>query len=346
MIKKIILMVVLVVYGLSMEQGPSLVNTAKVTKGVVNPLEEFIGTLSFSKSSKIASATSGNVEQINFQTGDHVKKGDVLVKIDTDILDAQIKSAQSSVEIAKVTLENSSKNHNRYIELLKTKSVSQQVYDDSFTSFTTAQANLTKAQAFLDELLVQRSKKVIKAPFDGIIVTKDIEVAEWADSGKVIATLIDTTNVELTFNLPTSYVYKLDKTQGYTIQLGGKTITSKLYAAIPKGDTRTRTFPVKFIASINEGFVYDGMEAKINLPRDKEKESLVVPRDAVIKRFGGDVIFIDSDGKATMLPVKVVGYNNKSVAIEAQGLVEGANVVIKGNERIFPNQPIKVLNKQ
>jgi membrane fusion protein, multidrug efflux system len=346
MIKQIALVFVLVVYGFSMDKGPSLVNTAKVTKGVVNPLEEFIGTLNFSKSSKIASATSGNVEKADFQTGDHVKKGDILVKIDSDILDAQIKSARSSVDIAKVTLENSSKNHERYSELLKTKAVSQQIYDDSFTSYTTAKANLTKSQALLDELLVQRSKKTIKAPFDGIIVTKDIEVAEWANSGKVVATLVDTSNIDLTFNLPTSYVYKLDSTRKYTIELGGKTITSKLYAAIPKGDTRTRTFPVKFVASINEGFVYDGMEAKIKLPRDKDKESLVVPRDAVIKRFGGDVIFIDSDGKATMFPVKVVGYNNKSIAIEAQGLVEGANVVIKGNERIFPNQPIKVLNKQ
>lgn len=344
--KKIVLVLALMVYGFGMEQGPALVNTAKVTKGVVNPLEEFIGTLSFSKTSQIASATNGNVEQINFQTGDHVKKGDILVKIDSDILDAQIKSARSSIEIAKVTLENSSKDYERYTKLLETKSISQKIYDDSFTSFTTAKASLAKSQAVLDELLVQRSKKVIKAPFDGIVVTKDIEIAEWANSGKVVATLIDTSSVDLIFNLPTSYVYKLNKTQDYTIELGRKTLNSKLYAAIPKGDTRTRTFPVKFVASVNGGFVYEGMEAKIKLPRDKEKEFLVVPRDAVIKRFGGDIIFIDSDGKASMLPVKIVGYNNKSIAIEAQGLVEGANVVVKGNERIFPNQPIKVLNKQ
>ena len=65
----------------------------------------------------------------------------------------------------------------------------------------------------------------------------------------------------------------------------------------------------------------------------------------MIKRFGKDVIFLDVKGIANMLPVQILGYTLENVAVSAKGLSEGASVVIKGNERIFPKQAIKSLNQ-
>jgi len=331
MIKKLLVLVSLAVFSIAAGKGPALVNTAKVTKGVVNPLEEFIGTLHFSQSSNMASETSGVIKKINYEAGDSVKKGDILIAVDSAILDAQIKSA-------KVTLEDAKKDYERYKTLKEKSSISQKVYDSSYLNYITSEAKL-------DELLVQKKQKTIKAPFSGVIVEKHIELGEWVSSGKTVFTLVNTSSVDLMFNLPTSYVYKLNKDAEYTVKLGAKELKTKLYAAIAKGDVRTRTFPVKFKADIKNNFIYDGMEVKISLPRSKKLESLIVPRDAVIKRFGQNVVFINNDNTAMMLPVKIIGYENQNVAIQAQGLSEGAQVVVKGNERIFPNQPLKSLNK-
>jgi len=331
MIKRLLILACFVLYGTAFAQGPALVNTVKVTKGVVNPLEEFIGTLHFSKSSQMASETNGVVEKINFEAGDRVKKGDILLEVDSAILDSQIVSA-------KVTLEDAKKDFDRYTTLKEKRSISQKVYDESYLKYVTSKAKL-------DELLVQKKQKTIKAPFDGVIVEKHIEIAEWLSSGKTVFTVVNTSSVDLMFNLPTSYVYKLDKNIEYSIKLGEKELKSKLYAAIAKGNVRTRTFPVKFKADVKNSFIYDGMEVKISLPRAKKITSLIVPRDAVIKRFGQNVLFVDNDSKALMLPAKIVGYDKNNVAVEAQGLSEGADVVVKGNERIFPNQPIKSLDK-
>jgi RND family efflux transporter MFP subunit len=329
--KKLIILLCLSVFSFGMGKGPALVNTAKVTKGVVNPLEEFIGTLNFSKTSAIASQSNGAAKGVNFEVGDRVKKGDVLVSIDSEILDSQIVSA-------KVTLSDAKRDYERYKTLKEQNAISQKVYDSSYLRFITSQAKL-------DELLTQKKQKLIKAPFDGIIVKKSIEVGEWLSAGKTVFTLINTGSVDMIFNLPTSYVYKLDKNQEYSIKLKDKTISSKLYAAIPQGDKRTRTFPVKFKSKVQNQFLYDGMEVRISLPRNKKQESLVVPRDGVIKRFGQNVVFVNSDGKAMMIPVKIIGYNTTSVAVEGKGLFDGADVVVKGNERIFPNQAIKSINK-
>lgn len=332
MLKKLILFISVSVFSFAMGKGPALVNTTKVIQGEVNPLEEFIGTLEFSKTSNMASETNGVVKKIYFESGDSVKKGDVLLEVDSDILDSQIVSA-------KVTLEDAKRDFERYKALKEKNSISQKVYDSSYLKYITSKATL-------DELLIQKKQKTIKAPFDGVIVQKHIEIAEWLSEGKNVFTVVNTSKVDLMFNLPTSYVYKLDKNADYTVYLGDKELKSKLYAAIAKGDKRTRTFPVKFKSDIKNMFLYDGMEVKISLPRSKKITSLIVPRDAVIKRFGQNVIFINSDSKAMMLPVKILGYNKSNVAVEAQGLVKGADVVVKGNERIFPNQAIKSINKE
>ena len=345
MIKKLIVVAGLAVLSFGAAPQAALVNTAKVIKGEVNPLEEFIGTLKFSKTSAVASQTSGVVDSINFESGDKLRKGDVLLQIDSEILDAQIASLKASVNIAKIDLENASRDYNRYKELIEQKSISQKVYDDSYFRFNTAKQNLNMAEAKLNEQLINKEKKTIKAPYDAVVVEKNIELSEWATAGKTIATIVSTNEVDMMFNLPTSYVYKLDKNDSYDINLNGEKISSKLYASIAKGDTRTRTFPVKFKAKVNNSFLYDGMEVKINLPRSKKQNALMVPRDAVIKRFGQDVIFLNVDGVANMLPVQILGYTQENVAISANGLAEGASVVVKGNERIFPKQPIKSINK-
>ncbi len=346
MIKKFLVLVSLAIVGFAMGGQVSLVNTSIVKKGTINPLEEFIGTVKFSKNSKIASQSSGAVIEINFEAGDVIKKGDILVKIDSDILDSKIKSAKALLEIAKINLENATKDHDRYKGLIAKKSISQKIYDDSFFKANSAKQNLNSLRASLDELLIQKKKKTIKAPFDGVVVEKNTEISQWLNIGNSIATLVDTKNIDLIFNLPTSYLYKLSKKENYKIDLGAKKISSKLYASIAKGDKRTRTYPVKFKAKVNNDFLYDGMEAKIKLPRNKKVKSLIVPRDAVIKRFGQNVIFTINDKSiAIMMPVKVVGYKGKFIAISANGLKSGMKIVTKGNERIFPNSPVKIINK-
>jgi RND family efflux transporter MFP subunit len=296
------------------------------------------------KKSNVASEIEGKVIKVLFESGSVVQKGDILLKIDSTSLDLQIKSANSNLNIAQINFENAKKDYERNKDLIKQNTISQKIYDDSFFNYSKTKQAVNVANASLEDLKVKKEKKSVKAPFSGVITQKNIEVGEWVNGGKTIATLVDTSKIEILFNLPTSYIYKLDKNQDYKVMIKETTLNTKLFAFIPTGDKRTRTFPVKFKADVNI-FVYDGMEAKIELPRAKKQEALMVSRDAVIKRFGQNVVFINNDGKAMMIPVQVVGYDGDKTAIRAKGLQAGAHVVVKGNERIFPNQPIKPLNK-
>ena len=196
----------------------------------------------------------------------------------------------------------------------------------------------------MNELNIQKSKKTIKAPYSGVIVEKNINLDEWLNQGSQVATIVNTQDLEVVFNLPISFIDSLKSGDEYNINISDEIIKAKLYAAVPSGDKLTRTFPVRFKANAGDKFIFDGASAKINFAKESKNIALVINRDAVIKRFNMDVVFTVVDGKAVMIPVKVITYFGLNAAIMGEGLVEGMQIVTKGNERIFPDMPIQILN--
>lgn len=331
MFKKLVI-VVLSSITLYAAGGPSLVETTKIIKGEVNPLQEFVGTLKFDRNSVLAAQNSGVVQKINFEVGDIVKEGKTLVQIDADILNAQVESARANAL-------NAQRDYQRYTKLLETKSISQKQYDD-------IKLNAITTKSTLNELEIEKKKKSINAPYSGIVVEKSINLGEWVNAGTALLSIVDTSKVEITFNVPLNIFNGLKKGAIYDINVGENILKGKMSGAIPSGDKLTRTFPVKFKANTKNVFVFDGQEARVNLSKNAKQEALIVPRDAVIKRFGKNVVFIINEKMiAQMIPVQIIAYLESKVAIKAEGLAVGQNIVSKGNERVFPNSPVKIINK-
>ena len=347
MIKKILLSTVFAFCVLNAQEAPraSLVEVQTLKKQEVNDLQEFVGTVNFDKKSKVASQSSGIAKKINFEVGQKVKKDEVLVQIDSDILESQIKAAIADVNMYEVQLKNAKKNYDRYSALVEKKSISQKLFDDSKLEYDVANENLTSSKAKLNELNIQKSKKTIKAPYSGVIVEKNINLDEWLNQGSQVATIVNTQELEIVFNLPIAFIGGLKDGDVYDINISDEIIKAKLYAAIPSGDKLTRTFPVRFKADAGDKFIFDGASAKISFAKESKTQALVINRDAVIKRFNMDVVFTVVDGKAVMIPVKVITYFGLNAAITAEGLVENMPLVTKGNERVFPDMPVQILNK-
>lgn len=346
MLKKLIITCFFTLSAFAMG-GPSLVEVTKLVKGEVNPLQQFVGTLNFDKKSTLAAQNSGVVKSINFKIGDKVKKGKTLVQIDADVLNAQIRAVSANLKVARDEQKNSSKDYLRYKKLLESKSITQKEYDDALLKTNSSSGNVKSLKANLKELQIQSYKKNIKAPFSGVIVEKNINLGEWVNAGTAIAKIVDTTKAEFIFNVPLNVVNGLTIGDIYDVNVGNKNISSTLSAIIPNGDKLTRTFPIKLIADIKDVFVFDGQQTKVSLSKNGKKEALLLPRDSVIKRFGQNVVFSINDKMlAMMIPVQVIGYDGSNVAIAGQGLKVGMDIVVKGNERVFPNSPVKIINKK
>ena len=324
---------------------PSLVETAPVGQNSVRSLQTFIGSVTFAQSANVAAKSGGSVLHVNFTEGQHVEKGEVLTTLDAQILSAQIKASRASIEETKVNLQQASKDLVRYDALRNEDAVAESVYDNSYFSVESLKRKIESLNASIKATEIEKAKKVTYAPFSGIIIEKKIEVGDWVQQGGVIATLINPDSAEVEVNLPQQVAMGLKIGDAMVISIGGKEYPGKVRAIIPKGDVSTRTFPVKLSFDKAPKPLYDGMEANLQIESGASVTAFIVPRDAIIKRFGQQVIFANADGKAMMLPVQVVGYDKDGVAVNAQGLSEGMRVVTKGNERIFPNSPLQDITK-
>jgi len=230
--------------ALNVYANPSLVEVVQIQKAHVNPLQEFVGTLRFDKNSVLAAQNDGIVRAIHFEVGDFVKKNQVLVQIDSQLLEAQIKAAQANLDIAKSQNNNALKDYERYEKLLESKSITQKEYDDALLQSNSSLNQVEALKAKLNELYIQKEQKSIKAPYDGVIVEKMINLGEWASSGKSIVKMVNTSIAEFNFSVPLYIIEGLNQNQTYEIVVNNQTIKAKLLAAIPNGDTLTRHFPL------------------------------------------------------------------------------------------------------
>ena len=318
----------------------TIVQTVEVTMGSLIAYQSFIGTLYYSESSIVASQVAGLALKVNFDTTQQINNGQILAELDHEILDSKISAINASIKEVRLQLEKVNKDQQRYAQLLKQKNVSQQQYDEIYYNKTTLEQKLIALSAQLDSLTIERKQNLIRAPFSGMITKKDISPGEWVEKGGAIATLVNPHKIYVLFDISAEYASEMDLDKPIEVSINQKTYTAHIEGLIIQGDTKTRTIPLKIKLDQVDQFLFGGMEAEIKLARNTQEESLILPRDALIKRFGQDVVFIIEKGKAKMIPVLVKLYNGSKVAVTATGLSPQMRVISKGNERVFPDQAV------
>jgi len=319
---------------------PMLVEVAQVTQGSAEPMVELVGSIRYGRVSRVASEVGGIVEQVRFKEGARVKAGQPLVRLRSDLLQTTLTGTRANYEQVLVQLEKARKDLTRISALYEKKSIAESLYDETYFGVQALEKQAAALKASLDRQQLELEKTSLSAPFSGLVQSKLVEKGEWVSTGGPVAVIADDSDLEAHIDVPQNLLGYLQSGKQLSVRAAGKSYQASFFNFIPQGDLATRTFTVKLKLHDARGLVA-GMEAHAQLPSGPKLESLLVPRDAVIKQFGQDVIFLAVDGSAKMVPVAIKGYQGMQVAIEGPGIENGAQVVIKGNERIRDGAPIR-----
>lgn len=331
------------------ERGPVAMPPAKVviagvTSGMVAPQSNFVGTVFYQEISDVASEANGMVEGVSIEEGEEIEKGEVLVKLNQDLLQKTIQATRASYEEMVSDLEKAKIDFKRVDSLFREKLVSEQEYDEHRFIVRGKELKAESLKAEVERLEVELKRIVIRAPFGGVVLKRHADVGEWLSAGSPVATIARSDAVDIVVNVPEEVLRSIQTDQPVRIKSGGKEIRGKVSAIIPKGDIPTRTFPVKIRVENNRS-LFEGMEARVTLPAGRKRKSFLVPRDAVMTVSGSTLIFAVVDLKAVMIPVKVTGYDERMAWVDSDKLQEGMKVVIKGNERLRDGQPVDLQMK-
>jgi RND family efflux transporter MFP subunit len=319
---------------------PMLVTTAEISNGKAEPTANFVGTIYFARTAEVAAEVEGIVHRVYINDGQPVKAGDRMVSLDDELMTTEISGTRAVYEQNQVELEQAERDYRRIEALHQQDSIATSEFEAYGTKVNRLKKQATVLMARLDRLLLEQKKKTVRAPFGGIIIESLVEEGEWVKAGGVIATLADNNSFEAQIDIPTTVIPHLVPGKEVLMTVSGQALSGRFTAIIPRGDITTRTFVAKFTLSEGAALI-EGMQAQAALPIAAASESLLVPRDAVIKSAGSDVVFIDNDGHARMLEVEITGHTGPSVGIRSDEIEPGQRIIVKGNERIRDGQPVR-----
>lgn len=314
---------------------------APVSKGFLAPEAEFTGTVYYKELSNIACEVAGRVDKVNIEEGRRIKKGALLVKLNSELLKKSLDAKKSAYKQVAVELEKARKDLKRAENLYKEESVSEQYLDENLFRVRSLESRTLSLIADLEKTEVEIKKTAIRAPFSGVVLDRTIERGEWCKEGDTAAVIADDNLLDIIVDVPEYITRYISAGMTAQIKAGGRSISGKVFAVIPKGDVSTRSFPVK-IRAANDGSLIEGMEAVVSLPTNKKIEALTINRDAIISKFGKNVVYTVAQSKVVMVAVTVVGYNGLTAGVKGENLSEGMQVIIKGNERVREGQEVSV----
>jgi membrane fusion protein (multidrug efflux system) len=320
---------------------PANVVVEELRSGTMSPQTEFIGTVYYQEISDIASEVGGLAESITFEEGKRVRKGDVLITIASDLLEKTLQAMKASHEQVLTEQTSAQRDLERAEKLHAEQLISDKTYDDYRFRALSLEKKAESLKAEVERLELELQKKNVIAPFNGVIIKKHVQRGEWIASGAAVATVARDEVFDIIVEVPEDVLAHVKPGMSVSVEAGGKTESGKVFAIIPSGDIATRTFPVK-VRVHKAGSLMGGMEARVRLPSDKQQKTLLVSRDALIRKSGMTFLFSVDDSKAVMIPVDVTGYSGKNIGISSEALQEGMKIVIKGNERLMNGQPVHI----
>ena len=290
---------------------------------------EITGSIEANESVVLKSEVSGLVTGIYFKEGTQVSKGSVLVKVNDRDIQAQLQEALTKQKL-------SSTNENRAKQLLEKGAISQEEYDTSLADFRSLQSQSQLIRA-------QLAKTTILAPFSGRIGLRSISAGTYLTPATVIANLVSTNPVKITFSVPEKYAgqIKLNSAISFTTDGSSTKYTGKVYAIEPGINAATRTLQIRALAPNPNDALLPGSFAKIKLALNTLQNAIMVPNEAVVPVLKGKIVYISKNGKAQEVEVEAGTRTDEKIVITS-GLKAGDTVLTTGSMSLKKDAPVKV----
>jgi membrane fusion protein (multidrug efflux system) len=314
-----------------------------VTSAAVEPAtwpEELtaVGSLSPVQGITVAAELAGTVAAIAFEAGGTVRKGDLLVRQDTSLEEAQLPGAEAAAELARL-------NRDRAARMFQEKALSAQDRD-------TAVAVHEQAVAAVNAIRATIAKKRLRAPFSGHLGVRQVSLGQLLKVGDPIVTLEALDPVFVDFSLPQQESAKVRSGQTVAITcdaLPGRTLQGRVSAVNPQVDSDTRNLRVQATLANPGGVLKPGMFVKVALGLPAPRQVLVIPATSVLYAPYSDTVFLlepgpDGQGRVLRQQVVRVGARRGDLVAVASGLKAGQQVVSTGVFKLTNGQPAVVDN--
>jgi multidrug efflux system membrane fusion protein len=327
------------------------VSVAQVTQETV-PIElSSFGTVEANMNVMIKSQVAGILTAVHFAEGQEVKKGDLLVSIDSRPFDAAFKAAQGTLEKDQAQLKNAEKEASRQTDLLKKGFASQNDYDNSVTAAEALKATVDSDKAAVENATLQVSYCSIRSPIDGIVGSLYVDQGNLIkEKDAAIASINQISPIKISFTLPQQYLpsirkYMADNKLDVIAKVPGvedqEPVRGSLLFIDNAVDLNTGTIRLWGTSPNEKHLLWPGQFVNVVLVLAKEPNVPVVQSQAIQTGQQGQFVYVvKSDNTVEVRPITVRRAINNSSVID--GLNPGETVVTDGQLRLVPGAKIQI----
>ncbi|OGO92648.1 MAG: hypothetical protein A3F10_00355 [Coxiella sp. RIFCSPHIGHO2_12_FULL_42_15] len=317
----------------SKRSNQNIAPIVKVTKAVVENYVDVIssiGTVKANQGVDITSSVPGIVENINFSSGDTVKKGDILLTLANKDLETLVKLDELKYQIA-------DQNAQRYTTLLSKNYVSHEESEKNISIVQKEKEKLVHDRAVFD-------KTIILAPFSGRLGLSKVNVGEYLSPGKTITSLQDLSKIYVDFSIPQKKKPLIFLGEDVEISLPNKKNTvlhGKIIAIDSQFNENTRTLLVRAETSNTNDQLLPGMFVNMTILSSKRKNGIVIPENSINYNPYGNFVYLYKNKHVFQKHV-VLGKRIGGRVIVKSGIHLGDFVVSSGWQKISDKQKVKL----
>lgn len=332
----------------AMAQSPIKVNAVKPESVVKNQTIELPGTVEARQHAQLASLESGRVIKLGAEVGDLVSQGDVLLSLESKLAELEVAGAAAEVKAAELNQQEAQRLYDEAQKLAVQKVVARTLIAERAALLANAEAQLARVKASHSLQRERLNRHKLKAPFDGVIATRNVDVGEWLTPQNTVFTLVAQDDLRLSVQIPQQYYKQLRNTSDVLVSIipdttGMTSFEARLSRMVPVSDIQTRTFAAQIDLPDSEtsGLV-TGMSAvaEISFP-DSEKAAVIIPK-AAIKQHpdGNSSVFVVKNNRAHRIITDFTDMSNGKVAIYGQAA--GQTYIVSGIEVLKDGAPVEV----
>lgn len=307
----------------------------------------------------VASKGTGRLIYLGVVEGDKVKKDQIIAKLEDNDIRAQLEQAKANLKLYEADLKEAENFFNRQNELFSKGLSSKQEFETAEARYNKTLASIDVATAQVTAAEVALENMLIRAPFDGTVLTKNADVGEIVspfgasiNSRAAVVTMADMKSLQAEADVSESNIEKILLNQECEIVLDAypeKSYPGYVAKIVPTADRSKATVLVKVGFREYDSRVLPEMSAKVTFLAPKtdkvnveEKPILLVPSSSVVTRKGINVVFIVKDDKAAELQVQLGRKFGENVEI-ISGIDAGESIIDKVTEKIKDGIEVKVL---
>ena len=342
-----LLLTVLFCGSAAAQQPPAKVVAAKVFAKDLAQTRPMVGVVDFNKTAGLSPEVSGLIASHSIEEGVVVKKGAVLVRMNTDFLEKDIAVINQEVLQLDITIQKTEKNLERLKALRSDNIATEKEFDDLDFSLKELFTQRESLKFKLAKKELELAKSTLRAPFDGLVLAKYKSQGEWISPGVAVCLLGSINDLVVRVAVDEKLVTFVKPGLDLTLNLTplSKQLTGRLVNRIPVADPKSKTFQINIAIPYFPG-VIQNMSARVEVPVSAKTSLKMVRRDALVRFKGKEFVYTVKEGKAKILPINIVAMDGEYLGVNNPYIVPGMPIVVDGNERLRPDQAVAVIKTE